>query len=334
MEAMIRNLDIGLARTFVAVADKASMTAAANALHLTQGAVSQQVKRLEEMLGCNLFERDRRGLRLTPSGERLFSRARKLLALHDEIWAEMTAVAVEGQVRLGVPPDLVGSCLAPVLKAYADAFPRVELSLVCAPSPDLVEALAMGRIDLAVVEEPIGPSAGECLSVERLVWIGAKAGTAHLKRPLPVSLVADTCAFRPAVLAALTGHGTGWRTVFESGSMEAALATVRADLAVSAWLASTITPDLDVLPSSFGLPELPTFAINLHLPRHHAGAAVTELAQRIRNGLVRHRRAQPCCMDLPGGPRSRADVGGPPLLFRKPTLPFKLNANRRLHIPK
>ena len=288
---MTRTLDTSLVRTFVAVADMASMTAAANALHLTQGAVSQQVKRLEETLGCSLFERDRRGLRLTPPGERLFSQARKLLALHDEIWAEMTTLAVEGQVRLGVPPDLVGSHLAPVLKAYADAFPRVELSLVCAPSPELVEALAMGRVDLAVVEEPTGPSAGECLSIERLVWVGGKAGTAYLKRPLPVSMMADTCAFRPAVLAALAGHGTGWRTVFESGSMEAALATVRADLAVSAWLASTLPPDLDILPSSFGLPELPAFALKLHLPRHHAGGATTELAQRIRNGLVRHRHA-------------------------------------------
>ena len=287
MGIMTRNLDTVLVRTFVAVADKASMTAAANALHLTQGAVSQQVKRLEETLGCSLFERDRRGLRLTSPGERLFSRARKLLALHDEIWAEMTTVAVEGQVRLGVPPDLAGSRLMPVLKAYADAFPKVKLSLVCASSPELVEALAMGRVDLAVAEEPSGPSAGECLSIDRLVWIGAKGGTAHLKRPLPVSLVADTCAFRPAVLAALTGHGTEWRAVFENGSMEAALATVQADLAVSAWLASAVPPDLDILPSSFGLPELPAFAINLHLPRCHVGSAAAELAQHIRDGLMR-----------------------------------------------
>ncbi len=289
MAAMIRTLDTGLVRTFVAVVEKASMTAAANALHVTQGAVSQQVKRLEEALGCSLFERDRRGLRLTPPGERLFGQARKLLALHDEIWADMTMAAVEGQVRLGVPPDLVGSYLAPVLKAYAEAFPRVELSLMCAPSPELVEALAMGQVDLAVVEEPAGPSAGECLGIERLVWVGAKAGAAHLKRPLPVSMVADTCAFRPAVLAALSGHGVKWRTFFENGSMEAALATVRADLAVSTWLSSAVPRDLVILPSSLGLPELPAFAVNLHLPRHTAKAAVTNLARHIRDGLARLR---------------------------------------------
>ena len=291
MPDMTRNLDTGLVRTFVAVADRASMTVAANALHLTQGAVSQQVKRLEEALGCSLFERGRRGLRLTPPGERLFVQARALLRVNDEIWAEMTTEAVEGQVRLGVPPDLVGSHLAPVLKAYADAFPQVELSLACASSPELVEALAMGRIDLAIAEEPAGPSAGECLGVERLVWVGARAGTAHLKRPLPISMVADTCAFRPAVLAALGGHGVAWRTVFESGSIEATAATVRADLAVTAWLASTVPSGLDILPASLGLPDLPAFAINLHLPRHHAGAAAAELARHLRDGLVRRRHA-------------------------------------------
>lgn len=56
-------------------------------VHLTQGAVSQQIRRLEETLGRSLFERDRRGLRLTLSGERLFELAKRLLSQNDEIWA-------------------------------------------------------------------------------------------------------------------------------------------------------------------------------------------------------------------------------------------------------
>ena len=79
MIIMPQNLDTSLIRTFVAVAESASMTAAANALNLTQGAVSQQVKRLEEVLGCQLFARDRRNLRLTADGERLFGKAKRAL---------------------------------------------------------------------------------------------------------------------------------------------------------------------------------------------------------------------------------------------------------------
>ncbi|MGX5849818.1 LysR family transcriptional regulator [Mesorhizobium sp. PL10] len=288
---MTRNLDMALIRTFVTVADKASMTAAANALHLTQGAVSQQVKRLEEALGCSLFERDRRGLRLTRPGERLFGKAKRLLGLNDEIWAEMAGTEVAGQVRLGVPYDLVGTLLAPVLKAYAEAYPRVEISLLCAASPDLAAALAAGTIDLAVIEQPVGPSAGECLAIDRLVWVGAKGGFAHAKRPLPVSIVADTCAFRPVVLSALNEHGLEWRTVFENGNIDATTATVRSDLAVTTWLASTVPADLDILPFDSGLPPLPNFSINLHLPRFGAAPAAQEFARFIRDGLGRRAMA-------------------------------------------
>ncbi|TPJ33534.1 LysR family transcriptional regulator [Mesorhizobium sp. B2-5-13] len=288
---MIRNLDTSLVRTFVTVADKASMTAAANALHLTQGAVSQQVKRLEETLGCSLFERDRRGLRLTHSGERLFDKARRLLSLNDEIWTDMMGSAVAGQVRLGVPYDLVGTLLAPVLKTYAEAYPQVEISLVCASSPELAAALAAGTIDLAVIEERVGPTSGECLAIDRLVWVGARGGAARAKRPLPVSIVADTCAFRPVVLSALNEHGLEWRSVFENGNIDATTATVRSDLAVTTWLASTVPPDLDILPFDTGLPPLPNFAINLHLPRHGVGPAAQEFARHIREGLGRRLQA-------------------------------------------
>jgi len=288
---MPRNLDLSLLRTFVAVTDRGSMTAAANALHLTQGAVSQQIQRLEDLFGAALFDRERRGLRMTQSGERLLGKARRLLGLNDELWAEMTAVTVEGAVRLGAPYDLVGSCLAAILKTYADSYPQVELSLSCAASPDLAGALARGEIDLAAIEEPLGPSNGERLCVERLVWVGARAGRAHLKHPLPVSMVADTCAFRPAVLAALHDHGRAWRTVFENGSIEATTATVRTDLAVTAWLAFTVPPGLDILPADAGLPELPPFAINLHLPRNDTSTATAELARHIRHALVRQAHA-------------------------------------------
>lgn len=287
---MIRNLDTTLLRTFVTVADKASMTAAANALHLTQGAVSQQIKRLEETLGSSLFERDRRGLRLTHSGERLFDKAKRLLSLNDEIWTEMAGAVVAGRVRLGVPYDLVGTLLAPVLKAYANAYPQVEISLVCASSPELTAALAAGIIDLAVIEERVGPTAGECLAIDRLVWVGAKGGVARAKRPLPVSMVADTCAFRPAVLSALGEHGLEWRTVFENGNIDATTATVRSDLAVTTWLASTVPGDLDIL-SDPALPALPNFAINLHLPGQSAGSAAQEFARYIRDGLARRLQA-------------------------------------------
>jgi len=286
---MLRNLDTALLRTFVTVADHANMTVAGNALHLTQGAISQQIKRLEQTLGCNLFQREARGLRLTPAGERLFGRAKRLLSLNDEIWSEMHADALAGRVRLGVPHDLVAHCLPSIVKAYAQAFPQVEIELVSASSPALTDALKRGDLDLALIEEPAGNNHGECLTIEPLVWVGAKAGAAYQKRPLPLSLVVDTCAFRPVILSALQEGGLSWKTVFENGNLDATAATVRSDLAVTAWLAFTVPPDLDILFAPAGLPALPNFAITLQLARHNAGAATAALADHVREYFARRR---------------------------------------------
>jgi DNA-binding transcriptional LysR family regulator len=288
---MSLNLDIDLVRTFVITADHASMTAAANARYLTQSAVSQQVKRLEDKLRCLLFERDRRGLRLTPAGEQLLPKARRLLSLNDEIWSEMTAATVSGKVRIGVPYDLVGTSMAPILKAYAEAYPRVEISLLCASSPELLSVLANGKADLVVVEEPVGELVGECLRVERLVWVGARGGAAHRKDPLPVSMVADSCAFRPSVVSALEAKARAWRTVFESGNIEATTATVRTDLAVTAWLACTVPSDLEILGAEADLPDLPPFAISLHVPKRKMTAAAAEMARYVRDGMTRQQQA-------------------------------------------
>ncbi len=177
-----------------------------------------------------------------------------------------------------------------MLKQYVEAHPQVQVALTAAASPDLLSALARGELDLALVEEPVGPSRGERLAVDRLVWVGARGGAAHLKTPLPVSMVADTCAFRPAVLEALAAHGLEWRTVFENGSIDASAATVRSDLAVSVRLASTVAADLQILSSDAGLPPLPALSLNLHVPAQVSTGAV-EPARLLRERLSPVRQA-------------------------------------------
>jgi DNA-binding transcriptional LysR family regulator len=290
MLVMIRNLDTSVLRTFLSVAETTSMTGAAAALNLTQAAVSQQIKRLEELFGTQLFERDRRGMRLTIAGERLFGKARKFVALNDEIFTEMTAPAEEGEVRFGVPYDLVNSYLPPILKNFAKAFPRVKLSLVSRPSLILLEALHAGEIDLALVEDRAPAKDDEVLAIEPLVWASAKGGEAYLKRPLPVSFGSEVCVFRPAVKEALNNAGIEWWAVSEMGN-EALYATVHTDLAVMPLMRSTVPPSLHVLGPSAGLPSMPAYSVCLHV--HQAGSShvADALADYIRAGLSRRKAA-------------------------------------------
>jgi len=287
---MVRNLDTTVLRTFLGVADAASMTGAAAVLNLTQAAVSQQIKRLEETFGTQLFERDRRGMKLTHAGERLFGKARKLIALNDEIFTDMTAPTEQGEARFGVPYDLVNTYLPPILKTFAKAFPKVKISLVSQPSAVLLESLRAGEIDLALVEDGAPSSDDEVLAIEPLVWVGAKGGEAHLKRPLPVSFGSEVCVFRPAVKEALNNAGIEWWAVSEIGNA-ALYATVHTDLAVIPLMRSTVPPSLQVLGAPAGLPPLPAYSVCLHLRKAGSSRIADALADYIRGGLASRSKA-------------------------------------------
>jgi DNA-binding transcriptional LysR family regulator len=290
---MHRNLDIALFRAFEAVASTDNMTIAADRLGLTQGAVSQQIKRLEETLQCAVFDRSQRKLKLTKEGKQLLSLSRRLLDVNDEIWNEMRAPALRGKVRLGIPDDLVTTYLPETLNRFVLAYPNVEVSLISDTSLNLKDDFLKGKIDVALVEETLGPPSdktGECVRIENLLWIGAKQGTAYTKRRLPLSIVSETCAFRTPVVEALEANGITWQNVFENGTIDATLTTVRADLAVSVSLASVIPADLEILGPETGLPNLPSFAINLYKNEKAVNPAAFELATALRESVREYRR--------------------------------------------
>lgn len=288
---MPRNLDTALLRAFVAVAETGGMTSAGQVLHLTQAAVSQQIKRLEESFDARLFERDRRGLALTAQGERLLALAKRMLSLNDEIWAEMTSQVEAGEIRIGVPYDLVPAYMPEVFKQFARCCPRVRIQLVCYTSAEIRTALERGEIDVGVIEELATRSGGETLMFDRLVWVGAQGGDAYQQRPVPISIGLDTCSIREPALSALRAADLDWRTVTEVSNVETLNALVCSDLAVTALLASTIPPGLEALPPGCGLPTLPALAVSLYLRRDHGSRAVDEIARIIRDAFARRRPA-------------------------------------------
>lgn len=279
---MIRDIDTALLRAFVSVAETGGMTSAGRLLHLTQAAISQQIKRLEALLGTQLFDRRHKKMRLTGDGERLLAPAKRLLALNDEVWGMMTAPQFDGEVNLGVPHDIVAPFMQPILRSFSQAWPQVRVNLFADTTPRLLALLADGRIDLTMTTED-APLPGEgTLLADPLVWVGAADGDAHFRAPLPIALGDETCAFRACALAALRKADRNWRSVCETSNMGPLQTSLEADLAVSPLLSQTVPPGLRVLDAGIGLPPLPTFYINLHLSPVGAGPIATELADHIR----------------------------------------------------
>lgn len=283
---MAREIDLSLIRAFLAVAETGGMTAAGRHLNLTQAAVSQQIKRLEEQFGTELFDRAQRKLELTRSGERLLAHADRILALNEEIWGLMTSPGFEGKVRVGVPHDIIGVFMPPVLRTFSKAWPRVDISIVCSNSIALLELMDLGEVDLILTTESGPTERSELLLADQLVWIGAPGGSAHERSPLPVTLGDEQCTFRAAAVKALGATGRDWRFTCTASNMSAFCATLEADLAVAPLLSQTAPDGLEILGSEHGLPALPTFYINLYIAPTKPGEIALELAKQIRKSFA------------------------------------------------
>lgn len=280
----LRDIDVGLLRAFIAVAETGRMTTAAKVVNLSQGAVSQQIKRLELLFEEKLFERRADAARLTRAGERLMVGAHRLVALNDEVMNQMRDTDFTGEVRLGVPHDIVGMLMPPILRVFRQARPNVLVTLVSDTTQSLRADLREGKIDLALTTELERGGRDQWLLSDRLVWVGTKGGEAHLRRPLSVALGNETCGFRASAIEALTRAGIDWRPICQVGSLEPVFATLEADMAIAPFLSRTVPDRLMPLDDS-SLPALPIFHINLRLPTTGVSAVTRELARHVREGF-------------------------------------------------
>lgn len=250
----MRTLDLTTLRSFVAVADSGGVTRAAGVLHLTQSAVSMQLKRLEEALDIELLDRTGRGIALTGAGEQLLAYARRMLELNDQVVTKMTAQEFEGELLLGVPHDIIYPYLPPVLRRFSEDLPRMRIRLVSAPTRRLREMFGRGEVDaILTTEDQPGPG-GEVLVRLPLVWVGAEGGGAWRQEPLPVAFCSN-CFFRAGVLNRLNKADITWDMTIESDVDNAVEAVVSADLAVSAMLEAARPPLTEVIDHKNALPD-------------------------------------------------------------------------------
>jgi DNA-binding transcriptional LysR family regulator len=280
-----RNIDVALLRAFIAVAETGRMTTAARVVHRTQGAVSQQINRLESLFEARLFDRKVGAARLTREGEKLLVKAHRLISLNDEVMDQMRAVDFSGEVRVGVAHDIVRAMMPPVLRRFRQEHSNVLITLVSDTTQVLRAALRDRKIDLALVTEPERGDRDQFLLSDRLMWVGAKGGDAHRRRPLSVALGQENCGFRAAAIKTLTKARMPWRAICQVGSLESVFATLEADMAIALFLSRTVPDRLTVLRGR-ELPELPRFHINLRLPSIGVTAVVTEFARHIREGFA------------------------------------------------
>ncbi|WP_438854500.1 LysR family transcriptional regulator [Agromyces sp. M3QZ16-3] len=235
-------------RSFVEVARFGNFTRAAEELYLAQPSLSRQIAALEQDLGAELFHRARGGSTLTVAGESLLPLARRMLADAESVRRELAELAglERGRVRLGATPTLCISLVAEVLSAFHADHPAIELHLSEEGSRRLLDELAGGELDLALVTttDATAPSRFTVtpLLVEELVVVSSAAAPAVTHRDtislaevarLPQIVFSSTYDLRAATDAAFRAASLEPEVVLEGAEMDAVLRFVERGLGIA-----------------------------------------------------------------------------------------------------
>lgn len=277
----ILNLDLDLLRTFVAVADLNTFAAAAAAVCRTQSAVSQQMQRLEQLVGKELFARHGRNKLLTEHGIQLLGYARKILRFNDEACMSLMFSNLQGVLTVGASDESADTILPFLLNRISSVYPKIALDVRVKRNAFMMEMLQEQEVDLVVTTQRMEHFSCLTLRTSPTHWYCAAEYQLQRGEPIPLVLMDDPSPFRDMVLATLNAANIPWRLAYVATTLPAVRAAVKAGLGVTARPVEMMSPDLRVLGKSDGLPMLPDTEYLLC----HNATSQNELAQTIFSAM-------------------------------------------------
>jgi DNA-binding transcriptional LysR family regulator len=219
-------------KSFVAIAETGTFGQAAATVNRTQSALSLQIKKLEEQLGCELFDRTNRRVALTPQGEIFLGYAKRIIQLQWEAFSRLKEPDVQGEIRFGTPEDFATHYLPDVLATFRQHHPRAQLNVACDLTLNLIDGFQRGDYDVILVKrDPQRVKGGTKVWREPLVW--AAADGYQPEERLSLVLSPKPCIYRARALAALDRAKRSWHISYTSPSLAGTLAAVKAGLGIT-----------------------------------------------------------------------------------------------------
>ena len=257
------DLEIELLRAFVAVAESGGFTAASGVVGRSQSAVSQKVGRLEDLVGCKLFERTSRSLSLTRDGERLLVTARQMLELNDLTVRSMREPATVGSLRLGISEDFIPRQLAALLARFRRLYPEVQLELMTGLSCDLLDVYDAGGLDVVIAKKDGTAQRGRVIWREPLVWLAAADYQPDFSKPTELVLLKPPCTYRELMARTLDSVRQPWMASCTARSLMGVQAAAAGGLGITILGRSFVRDGLQVVPTPDSWPALPMTEIVL-----------------------------------------------------------------------
>ena len=283
------NIPTDLLRTLIAVIDLRSFTRAAQSLGVTQPAVSAQIKRLQVLLGVDLFDKSAPGVTLTARGEVMVNHARRLLALNDQMIDATRLSSATARLKIGLAVDYFEGPALGVLAAFRTQHPELRMQISSAHSASLLRDLRRGDYDLVVAASDDERPANEGRRwLEPSAWGAASPTVEDGEGPVPLLVVGESSLSRRLSVAALEQAGVDYEIVYAGISFGGLVQAAKAGLGVACWARRLlIDAGLQVLDSPRKLPKVPAVHGGVHLREGvqlaDLGALADAIAAAVRN---------------------------------------------------
>ncbi len=276
------NIPTDLLRTLVAVVDLRSFTKAAASLGVTQPAVSAQIKRLQFLLGGDIFDHSTQGVSLTQQGELVVSYARRLLSINDQIVHLGGAdPRPELMIRVGTPSEFIASILPGILGRFRERWPDVRFIMRTDFFDVLVRELRSGELDLFVGLSMTPPPDARHSWTEEVVWVRGPATRIDPNRPVPLVSYGEPCVYHRLAVTALKLAGLECEDVFTGPSMNSLESAVAAGFGIMAVTRRRASELGLIIWDDAPLPKLPDLYSGVYVREGGARGAYERLADDI-----------------------------------------------------
>ncbi len=283
-----RRLDIDALRALRAIQQHGGVTRAAEALGLTQSAVSHKVKRLETSLDCDLLSRRAGAPMFTSAGQDLLDYAARILGLHDEALLSLTKTDLAGRIQLGLTEDTTCTDLARILGRFHRLHPQVAVRTKVRMSVVLRGMLDRGELDAAIVQifaYEVRPT-DVVLFREELHWVKAAGSVLPSDGPIQFLSFDDDCFYRHWAMDIGQDDGALLETVFECSSAAGIVAGVLAGLGVALLSDRHIRPEMEIIRTH--LPPPPDLAYVVRRARKARNPALDSLIAEVEAEVSRY----------------------------------------------
>ncbi|MCW3478347.1 LysR family transcriptional regulator [Neisseriaceae bacterium JH1-16] len=273
----MRDFDLAQLRTFVAIAEAGSVSAAAKQVFLSQSSVSEQLKKLEERAGQPLLLRGKKGSTPTPAGEKLLNYAQRILALSAAAYEDLQGQALDGELRLAITDYYRPSEIARVLKRFAEEHPRLRLHVTILQSAVIERSAGNGDFDIGLAMRLVDTDGrhiagvdpqqqGTVIRREPLVWVAAQQSDMPERTPLPLVVLPASCALQQFIATLLARHRVPYLVSHTASGVAGLQLALSAGLGVSCLNSSAVGTELAECPAELGLPPLPLAEFRLLPP--------------------------------------------------------------------